>query len=425
MPEILTTEVCIIGGGSGGIGAALAAARAGARVTVVERNESLGGASTMGWVSNWEPMVGGGGLPRELWARMAALPNAVPPLEYRRGEPRRSGESLPYEPGALAIAAATLLDEAPGPPLVLFGATLADVDARDGALRAALVVSRGRRLRVEAPVFIDCTGDGSLCALAGCEVMLGADPGRAFGEPSAPQEPALRFNGLTHMYRIRDTGREQPPPPRPTLERPCPYPAARYPMPNGDLMINAVDMLNADVLSVLDSGRVRRLSEQLVLDHFAQLVEREGLASWALVGMAPEIGVRESRRIVGEYVLREQDCLAGMRAQDHPDPIAITDHSIDVHGAHGGLRELPNGAYGVPFRCLLPEATTNLLVACRAASFSQIAASSCRLQRAMITLGQAAGNAAAMAVGDRAPLRALDVSALQAALRSQGVELPT
>ncbi|MBM3497710.1 MAG: FAD-dependent oxidoreductase, partial [Armatimonadetes bacterium] len=126
----------------------------------------------------------------------------------------------------------------------------------------------------------------------------------------------------------------------------------------------------------------------------------------------------------GEYVLREQDCLAGVRAQDHPDIVAITDHSLDVHGEHGGLRELPNGAYGVPYRCLLPKGTANLLVACRAASFSQIAASSCRLQRAMITLGQAAGHSAAMAARDRVTLRSVDVAALQGDLRTQGVELP-
>ena len=140
--------------------------------------------------------------------------------------------------------------------------------------------------------------------------------------------------------------------------------------------------------------------------------------------LAPVVGVRESRRSVGEYVLREQDCLAGLAGQDHPDIVAVTDHALDVHGAHGGLRELPNGAYGVPYRCLLPRGSGNLLVACRAASFSQIAASSCRLQRTMIALGQAAGNAAAMAVSERAPLREVDVAALQAELTSQGVELP-
>ena len=424
MLETIATDVCVVGGGSGGVGAALAAARAGAKVALVERNEVLGGTSTMAWVSNWEPTVGGGGLPMEIWGRMAELPLACADFDYRQGEPRRGGKSMPYEPHALALTMSTMLEEAPGQPLLLLGTSLVQVDAPGGEVRAVRVSCRGETYWIQAKVFIDCTGDGSLCSMAGCDVMLGADAKSAFDEPSAPDEPHLRFNSLTHMYRITDTGADQPPPPKPELERRCPFPAARYPLPNGDIMVNAVDMLNADVLSVLDSGRIRRRSEDLVLDHFHQMHDQGGFKSWAIVGIAPEVGVRESRRIVGEYVLREQDCLVGAKGQDHPDMIAITDHSLDVHGAHGGLRELPNGAYGVPYRCLLPKGATGLMVACRAASFSQIAASSCRLQRAMIALGQAAGNAAAMSVADGAPLRSVDVAALQTALRSQGVELP-
>jgi hypothetical protein len=419
----LDTDLCVLGGGSGGIGAALAAARAGVRVVLVERNEILGGASTMAWVSNWEPSVGGGGLPQEIWQRMSALPLATAPLAYREGEPRHGGKSMPYEPLALALTAAQMLEETPSAPVVLLGATLTDADARDGELRAVRVSCRGEACAISAPVFVDATGDGTLCSLAGCEVMLGEDARRRFGEPSAPEEPKPHFNSLTLMYRLRDTGVAQPTPPRPDLPKPCPFPAARYPMPNGDLMINAVDMLDADVLEVLNTGRLRRHAEKLVLDHFHQLREREGFGTWALCGIAPEIGVRESRRIEGEYVLREQDCLAGLGGQSHEDMVAITDHSLDVHGAQGGLRDLP-GAYGIPFRCLLPKGTRNLLVACRAASFSHLAAASCRLQRTMMTLGQAAGNAAALALAERVPLRSVPVAELQRRLREQGVEVP-
>ena len=421
--EALTTDVCIVGGGSGGIGAVLAAARAGLEVVLVEKSEILGGTSTMAWVSNWEPTVGGGGLPREMWERMSALPYATAPMAYRDGEPRRGGKSMPYEPHALALTAAEMLEETAKPPLLLLGTTMAQVEARDGEVRAVRVAARGESQWITANVFIDGTGDGALCAMAGCEVMVGEDARSRFGEPSAPEEPKPHLNSMTLMYRIRDMGADQPEPPRPELSRRCPFGAAKYPLPNGDLMINAVDMIDGNILELLKAGRRRRRAEQLVLDHYWQLHNQGGYKSWAIGAIAPEIGVRETRRIVGEYVLREQECLAGLAAQDHSDIVAITDHSLDVHGAHGGLRELPNGAYGVPYRCLLPQGTANLLVACRAASFSHIAASSCRLQRTMITLGQAAGNAAAMAVDDRRPLRSIDVPALRSALREQGVEL--
>ena len=87
------------------------------------------------------------------------------------------------------------------------------------------------------------------------------------------------------------------------------------------------------------------------------------------------LGVRESRRIVAEYVLTEHDLRAGLSGQDHPDIVCIADHAMDTHGSHGRpcgeLRE----PYGVPFRCLVPRGFSNLLVACRGAGFSALAAS--------------------------------------------------
>jgi hypothetical protein len=125
--------------------------------------------------------------------------------------------------------------------------------------------------------------------------------------------------------------------------------------------------------------------------------------------------------VVGEYVLTQHDLLAGLEKQDHPDIIAIADHAMDVHGAggkhvHGELK----GAYGIPYRCLIPKGQTNLLIACRGASFSHIAASSCRLSRTMIALGRAAGVAAAMAATSNASVGKIDVAALRCSLGMPG-----
>ena len=88
--------------------------------------------------------------------------------------------------------------------------------------------------------------------------------------------------------------------------------------------------------------------------------------------------------------------------------------SLDVHGAgHGRIRGRQSAPYGIPYRCLIPKGRTNLLVACRGASFSQIAASSCRLSRTMIALGHAAGLAAAMAAQNHVPVTQIDVPTLQ------------
>jgi hypothetical protein len=115
--------------------------------------------------------------------------------------------------------------------------------------------------------------------------------------------------------------------------------------------------------------------------------------------------------------------LAGVSNQEHADIIAVTDHAVDIHGRKGRLYEVPNGPYGVPYRCLLPRGVENLYIASRAASFSHIAASSCRLCRTMMTLGQAAGAAAAMAVNERVTTRQVDVRELQERLVSKGVAI--
>ena len=170
----------------------------------------------------------------------------------------------------------------------------------------------------------------------------------------------------------------------------------------------------------LDLGEhAHDVATERALGHWHLLQTRYGFDDWKLVWLSPRLGIRETHRLVGRYVLREQDIDAGLAAQEHDDLVAIADHAVDVHGARPS-RPVPNGPYGIPFRCLLTNEFSNLVVACRGASFSSIAASSCRLSRTMMVLGQAAGTAAAM-LGDS--VRDFDAAALRAQLRRDGVAL--
>jgi hypothetical protein len=294
----------------------------------------------------------------------------------------------------------------------------------------------GKRLTVEADVFIDATADGDVCADAGCEFHLGEDPKSRYGEPSAPEQADVSFNGLTLCYRITDTGVPQVPYLPPGIpEGLCRKPVHIVVMPNGDHLLNAVDMIDGNAIFELEYSDLMREGYRRVFEHFywlqrlppdddsrwTRFVRGKGYGTWAIAGIAPRIGVRETRRILGDYVLNEKDCQAGLGNQHHTDIIAVTDHAVDVHGRKGRLYELPHGAYGVPYRCLLPVGVENLFISSRAASFSHIAASSCRLCRTMMTLGQAAGNAAALAVQHRVPIRQVDVAALRQRLQEQGV----
>ena len=146
-------------------------------------------------------------------------------------------------------------------------------------------------------------------------------------------------------------------------------------------------------------------------------------AATGSTGVAPALGIRETRRIVGEYVLTEHDVRGGLSGQKHADIICLADHPLDTHGSHArGIGELRE-PYGVPYRCLIPKGRRNLLIACRAASFSSIAASSCRLSRTMMQLGQAAGTAAALAKELKVELPDVPAERLRAALRKQHVQL--
>ena len=118
--------------------------------------------------------------------------------------------------------------------------------------------------------------------------------------------------------------------------------------------------------------------------------------------------VRETFRVCCEYMLNENDLLQGISKQSHQDIVALSDHMLDSHGAAGRKCGELHEPYGIPYRCLIPKGFSNLLVAGRIAGFSSIAASSCRLSRTMMQLGQAAGTAAMLALNKSCNFRNID-----------------
>jgi hypothetical protein len=433
--ELIKTDVCVIGGGSGGTGAALAAARAGAKVVLVEYESILGGTSTNAWIHTWEPSVGGDGLPREIYEQMKRHPRGVTFEDYDRGAPRRGGQGLPFEPWVFNYTVRDMLD-ATGNCTTLLATTFFKAHRHNDRITAVEAFFAGKRVMIEAEVFIDSTADGDVCVDAGCEFHLGEDAKSLHDEPSAPERAELSLNGLTLCYRITDTGVAQPPYlPAGIKEGLCGKPVHIVVMPNGDHLLNAVNMIDGNALLHLEYSELMHEAYRRVMEHFywlqrlpaddqsrwTRFVRGKGYGTWTIAGIAPRIGVRETRRILGDYMLTERDCQTGVKNQTHMDIIALTDHAVDVHGRKGRLYELPNGAYGVPYRCLTPRGVDNLYIASRAASFTHIAASSCRLCRTMMTLGQAAGNAAAMAVKGRVTTRQVDVQVLRTRLQEQGV----
>ncbi|MCX6911063.1 MAG: FAD-dependent oxidoreductase [Verrucomicrobia bacterium] len=463
-------DVAVIGGGSGGFGAALAAARLGLDVVLVERADCLGGNSVRGGVNIWEPVVGGTGIPFELYRRLKQQPQAVGIYSHGRHmstfDPKREAYRFPggetvidptrryldtllrhglqglsaaeartfrkerwhgvvFEPDAMAKTMFAMLEET-GRCRVLFNTAFVSAQTTAGRVHSAKL-SDGRRLN--ADYYVDATGDGTVCVATGCETMMGQEPGTRFGEPHAPTNATARVNGVTLIYRVTPVATSAVEALPDGVAEKCwwtgKFPAAQINhYPNGDLNVNMLPTMDgAEFLRHGYSDAMVECQRRVRAHwHHVQATCAE-FQKFRLSWIAPALGIRETRRIVGEYVLTEHDLLAGVSGQKHPDIICLADHAMDTHGSHAhGIGEMRE-PYGVPYRCLISRGKRNLLIACRGASFSSLAASSCRLSRTMMQLGQAAGTAAALAKQLNVNLPAVPADRLRAALRQQHVQL--
>lgn len=462
-------DLLVLGAGSGGIGTALAAARAGLDVLLIEAYSQIGGTAAWAGVNNWASGAGGTGLPQEIYHRLREIPQAVgissvgrhccwpgegegptypggenliaPDLTYedtlrRHGSKglardetfvRKHWHNVVFEPHAYARVAATLLAETTR-CRVLRCTTVTDVEVRDGRIDT-IRLSTGPTVR---PAFLaDCSGDMGLAVAAGCRTMLGQEPRSAFDEPSAPDVPGEELNAASLLYRVSPQQAEDVQPLPPGVPADCwwaeRFPAAAFEQyPCGDLNVNMLPTLPGRLAEQLGPEAALAESRRRVLAHWhhCQSVFPE-FRRFALTWIAPLLGVRESRRVVGRKVLTENDVRAGLSRQDPAELVAIADHALDTHGSttgRAGCRELAE-PYGIAYPCLLAADVRNLLIPCRGGSFSSIAASSARISRTLMQLGQAAGNAAALAHNLRCELHEVPPDRLRKTLLDQGVQL--
>lgn len=468
-----TFDLAVVGGGSGGIGAALAGARLGLSTVLIEQAESLGGNAVRGGVHDWEPSVGGTGIPFDIYCRLHERSDeAVGIASFYEGYHKLFGDDHPggekgidptrtylntlrhhrsdkpveswseskafirehrdcvvFEPADYVTVVNSLLEET-GHCTILTGHEVTDVMAETGTVQELVL---GSDERIKATYYIDSTASGQVCQACGCEVMVGQESSERFDESHAPTEPTDRLNAVTLIYRISKSPVET------TVEPPFDIPtdawwAETFPgtrlteYPNGDLNVNMLPTMEGDeFMELIESegyDATYQEARRRVFAHWQYLNrDYERFRSYELTWVAPELGIRESYRIKGEYILTEHDILGGLSEQPHDDIITIADHPLDWHSKDDGGSIHLTEPYGVPYRCLIPEGFQNLLIACRGASFSSIAASSCRLSRSMLQLGQAAGTAAALADADGHWLPEVPSTDLRHALREQHVEL--
>jgi hypothetical protein len=435
VPVVRRAQVVVLGGGPSGIAAAVAAARSGASTLLVERYGFLGGMGTAAGVTSFcglHANVNGEirqvvhGIADELLDRLRALDG----LNDTHAVLGRIAAQA-YDNAAYKCAADDLVLGA-GVDLLFHALAVGMLEAEPGRIAALLVETKSGRGAVVGDVFVDCSGDADLAAWAGAPFEKGGDDGYLayptlmfrLGHVDTPR--ALR-DGKPNIRRLLAEAAEKD---GTTFPR-----RAAYINPQkhaGEWRANvtqlshgarAVDATNADELSRAEIDGRRQV--RLYYDFLKRYVP--GFEAAYLLEIAPQIGVRETRRIVGRYQLSGRDVLA---ARDFPDTIGVDGWPVERH-VRGDVEWSfieGRGYCQIPFSALVPQRVENLLVAGRCASATQDGQASLRVSGPCFAMGQAAGTAAAMATSAAVSGRPLvvgdvDVAALQERLRAAGAFL--
>ncbi|MDP1739476.1 FAD-dependent oxidoreductase [Polaromonas sp.] len=426
-------DVVVIGGGPAGLAASVSAAKRGARTLLVERYGFLGGMGTAGGVTNFAGLYGREngemrqlvhGVVDDLLERIDALGGLNQPQDGMLGRIRVRS----YDVSAYKCAADQLLLSAS--VQLLFHAWAAAV-VMDGQSIAALVVeTKSGRQAIRAHSFIDCSGDADVAHFAGVPFELGDGQGSAlfpstmFRVGHVDAEPALAavgdfkaINELMLQSEARHPGRYQFPR-QGAILRPQKNPA--------EWRANVTQIRNAQG-KAMDATDARQLSEgelegrRQIREYFRFLkTEVPGFEQSAIVDIAAQVGIRETRRITGTYALSGEDILSSARFDD---VIGINAWPMEMHVdgniSWGFPRDEQRAFNDLPWRMLLPQQVSNLLVAGRCASMTHEGQSAARASGGCFVMGQAAGTAAAL----RAPGAAFadtDVPRLQQALLLDG-----
>jgi glycine/D-amino acid oxidase-like deaminating enzyme len=417
-------DVVVVGAGSAGSAAAISAGRLGARTLLLDRLAFMGGTSTAVldtfyafYTPGDEPRRVVGGLGWEVIERLRAEG-----VCFERPNTYGAGTGLTYDQETLKLTWEALAQAAGVELLLHTWAT--GVRVEDGRLRAVRIWNKGGESWIDAHVFVDASGDADLCAMAGLAYedfastgvvqslstlfrLANVDLPRASQVPKPELWARMREAAATGDYDL------------PRLE------GSWHRTPSaGVVMVHMTRIPNVDATDPVALTRAELEGRRQVREYHRFLRDCvPGFEQSVVVGTSPSIGVRESRRVIGDYQLTRQDVLAARR---FPDEIALCGAPIEDHHAGGDTdwRYVPGGGvYGIPYRCLLPASIEGLLVAGRCFSATHDAHASARSMATCMAMGQAAGTAAAMAAAGATAARQIGPADLRARLAQDGALL--
>lgn len=400
-PIVARHQVVVAGGGPSGVIAALAAARSGADTLLVERYAFLGGNGTAGLMTCYngfrnqrapEALQTVKGIPAEYIAELVRLGGVADSDNYERSVQHdvTKGDipyTVPFDAEAAKVACLNLLKKE-GVKLRLHSWVVSPM--LDGSRVIGVVVhSKSGRQAIAADIVIDCTGDGDIAAGAGAPFMSPA----ATGDRMA----------MSLMYGLGGVPA--------TIQGPFGG------MRKGDHVVRWGPRIAGDGTDVVTLTKAE-VDARLKLWDDVQALRKKSGESIYLSQTATAIGVRETRRVIGEYIVTEQDAIAGTR---FPDVIAISSNPMPEY--HGQRYFFKHEGFDIPYRSLVPKKVEGLVLSGRCISSEQGPFQSARSMAPAMAVGHASGCAAALAAMKGVPPRKLDVKELQKLLKSQNAEL--
>lgn len=416
-PVVAEVDVLVVGGGPAGVGAALAAAREGAKTLLIERHGMLGGMWTAGLVNPFFEFHKKGWLVAELVQRLTAE-------AAWRPHPSRST----FDTETMVRLLETMLTEAKAD--FWYHAQVADTIVEDNQVRGVLVESKAGREAVLAEVTVDCTGDGDVAARAGVPYELG----RMSDGLLQPMTLMFEIDGLGGYEQgtteeTYDQLVEAITSAKLGFELPfgcVNYTPAIITLPrDGSAIVQATHVYRLNGLDPREVTQGIVAARQQAYDLTTAIQHLPGLENVRLLRTASTLGIRETRRLRGQYRLDMDDLTAGRHFED---AITFCAFGVDIHEPAPGAG-LPSGhhapmrAYEIPYRCLLPETVGGLLFAGRCISGSHEAHASYRVTGTCLAMGQAAGLAAAWAAREHLSPAMVPGNELRQALEARGAGL--
>lgn len=422
LPVAYETDILVVGGGPAGVGAAFAAAREGLSVMIVEQFNCLGGVAGAGghgymaiycaWGQNVRTV---GGIALDICKNI---------VDAGFGEMQYIGPMFEVEGFKLVLEQ---MAKSAGVRL-LYHTFFCESIVNDGKIVGAIIQNKSGRQVILAKRVIDCTGDGDVAALAGAPFEIGRPTDSkcqpmtlmfTIGGVDWPKVQAWRTDyNMTHVWEEAQRNGDMEPfqknimgfwwtPTRPDQ------------VGINFTHITGLDSTKAEDLTYATIEGRRQAFHMIPV--FRKYVP--GMENCYLISTPCTVGIRESRRIMANEILTEQDMLAG---REWDDSIGYGSFFIDIHNIDGpGMdrtqyKPEPGFKYQIPYRILLPRNVENLLTAGRCVSVTHLALGSIRVMAQCILTGEAAGTAAALSIKQNVSPKMVDTRLLQASLRNSG-----